>query len=116
MPTCLCLEEPTFAADDAIVALKGLKPKKKSTAVAEEEEEEEAEAVDQLPDGLPSIGSSEHFKGNCRPCFFFRRGNCSRHKNCSHCHFQHERAKHPGKRTRDRVKLQALWQVQAEAT
>jgi len=51
----------------------------------------------------PSVGSSSHASGNCHPCSFFRRNKCTAGKDCAFCHLPHERAKHPGKKARERA-------------
>eukprot|EP00929_Paragymnodinium_shiwhaense_P121274 TRINITY_DN93433_c0_g1_i1.p1 TRINITY_DN93433_c0_g1~~TRINITY_DN93433_c0_g1_i1.p1 ORF type:complete len:250 (-),score=15.07 TRINITY_DN93433_c0_g1_i1:127-876(-) len=38
-------------------------------------------------DGLPSVGSAEHFRGKCRPCaHFWRPASCTRGEFCERCH------------------------------
>eukprot|EP00929_Paragymnodinium_shiwhaense_P000706 TRINITY_DN100940_c0_g1_i1.p1 TRINITY_DN100940_c0_g1~~TRINITY_DN100940_c0_g1_i1.p1 ORF type:complete len:663 (-),score=131.56 TRINITY_DN100940_c0_g1_i1:208-2196(-) len=40
-----------------------------------------------LPEGIPSVGSLEHEKGNCKPCaWFWKPSSCQNGKNCQHCH------------------------------
>jgi len=51
----------------------------------------------------PSVGSSSHSSGDCHPCSFFRRNKCTAGKDCAFCHLPHERAKHPGKKARERA-------------
>mmetsp|Transcript_52019 Transcript_52019/g.113184 ORF Transcript_52019/g.113184 Transcript_52019/m.113184 type:complete len:268 (+) Transcript_52019:180-983(+) len=42
------------------------------------------------PAALPSIGTAKHFSGNCSPCHFWFRGDCSNGSNCNYCHVAHE--------------------------
>jgi len=51
----------------------------------------------------PSVGSVSHSSGNCHPCSFFRRNKCTAGKDCAFCHLPHERAKHLGKKARERA-------------
>lgn len=47
---------------------------------------------------LPSVGSAGHFKGECSRCCFFPKGRCNNGKNCSFCHFDHDRRPRRSKR------------------
>jgi hypothetical protein len=60
--------------------------------------------------GLPSLGSALHGKDNlqCHPCCFFLRGKCKLGKECTHCHFSHERQKRAGKKSRTRARKRRL--------
>lgn len=51
----------------------------------------------QCPPQLPSIGSAQHETGQCKPCLFFPRGNCTNGENCNFCHFEHEARKNKKK-------------------
>lgn len=38
-------------------------------------------------DSIPSVGSSQHASGDCRPCaWFWKAAGCSNGKDCRHCH------------------------------
>jgi len=63
----------------------------------------------------PSEGSSSHSSGNCHPCSFFRRNKCSAGKDCAFCHFPHEKAKHPGKKARERAARRNVREEQIQA-
>ncbi|CAK0890807.1 unnamed protein product [Prorocentrum cordatum] len=45
------------------------------------------------PDGLPSVGSVDHDKGECKRCCFFPKGRCTNGHDCQFCHFDHEKRK-----------------------
>jgi hypothetical protein len=49
--------------------------------------------VEDLPEHIPSIGSLNHDKGDCRRCNFFHKGRCSNGRSCAFCHFPHEKRK-----------------------
>jgi len=53
---------------------------------------------------LPSLGSSSHMSGDCKPCTFFQKNRCLKGRACSHCHFDHELVTRPGKKNRVRAK------------
>merc|ERR1711907_906506 len=40
---------------------------------------------------LPSVGSVGHFEGQCSRCCFFPKGRCNKGKDCTFCHFDHDR-------------------------
>jgi hypothetical protein len=42
---------------------------------------------------LPSIGSALHYAGECKRCNFFAKGRCLNDKNCSFCHYPHDKNK-----------------------
>jgi hypothetical protein len=42
---------------------------------------------------LPSVGSALHASGECRRCNFFAKGRCQNGKDCSFCHFPHDKRK-----------------------
>jgi len=67
------------------------------------------------PNNLPSVGSKGHDKGTCDPCSFFRRNKCTSGKDCSHCHYPHEKQQRPGKRARERAARVAAAKKEAEA-
>jgi len=60
-------------------------------------------SVDDLPEKnitelLPSVGSASHFTGECSRCCFFPKGRCNNGKDCTFCHFDHERRPRRSKR------------------
>jgi len=59
-------------------------------------------AQQQLLDHLPSVGSAEHELGTCKRCNFFPKGRCQNGKQCSFCHFDHEKRKLSRQEKRDR--------------
>lgn len=88
-------------------------------AVAQEDDSEgaEAEQVPQcvpVPEGvegaeLPSIGSAEHAAGTCKRCNFFPKGRCQNGKDCTFCHFPHDKRKPSRQEKRER---RAAWLAQ----
>jgi hypothetical protein len=58
------------------------------------------------PDSLPSIGSAFHGLGECKRCNFFPKGRCQNGKNCSFCHFPHDKRKPSRQEKRER---RAAW-------
>jgi RNA recognition motif-containing protein len=62
-------------------------------------------------DTLPSIGSALHSIGECKRCNFFPRGRCQSGKNCTFCHFPHEKVKPTRQEKRER---RAAWFDQNE--
>jgi hypothetical protein len=63
-----------------------------------------AAAVD--PDSLPSAGSALHFSGECKRCNFFPKGRCQNGKDCSFCHYPHDKRKASRQEKRER---RAAW-------
>jgi len=55
---------------------------------------------------LPSIGSALHGKGECKRCNFFSKGRCQNGRNCTFCHFTHDKRKPSRQEKRER---QAAW-------
>mmetsp|Transcript_63546 Transcript_63546/g.98896 ORF Transcript_63546/g.98896 Transcript_63546/m.98896 type:complete len:588 (-) Transcript_63546:110-1873(-) len=49
--------------------------------------EDTTASVDDLPDGIPSVGAQLHGSGECRPCaWFYKPQGCSNGTACKHCH------------------------------
>lgn len=63
------------------------------------------------PESLPSIGSLQHFTGECKRCNFFPKGRCQNGKNCTFCHFSHDKRKPSRQEKRER---RAAWLQQQE--
>jgi len=57
---------------------------------------------------LPSIGSANHFSGNCDRCCFHPKGRCLNGFNCQHCHFDHEKRKRKNKKKNKSKQLSSL--------
>lgn len=57
---------------------------------------------------LPSIGSANHFSGNCDRCCFHPKGRCLNGFNCQHCHFDHEKRKRKNKKKNKTKTFQSL--------
>jgi len=55
-------------------------------------------APENIGELVPSVGSAGHFTGNCSRCCFFPKGRCNNGKNCSFCHFDHDRRPRRSKR------------------
>jgi len=55
---------------------------------------------------LPSIGSVAHATGDCKRCNFFVKGRCQSGKDCTFCHFTHEKCKLSRQEKRER---RAAW-------
>jgi hypothetical protein len=57
-------------------------------------------------DSLPSIGSAQHATGECKRCNFFPKGRCQNGKNCTFCHYPHDKRKPSRQEKRER---RAAW-------
>lgn len=68
--------------------------------VWDEEESGEEEEEEPAPSGpLPSVGSTGHAEGTCRPCSYVSaKGGCRWGDQCGFCHFDHKRQKLSKKR------------------
>jgi hypothetical protein len=55
---------------------------------------------------LPSVGSALHGTGECKRCNFFPKGRCQNGKDCSFCHFPHDKRKPSRQEKRER---RAAW-------
>lgn len=55
---------------------------------------------------LPSIGSALHGTGECKRCNFFPKGRCQNGKDCSFCHYPHDKRKPSRQEKRER---RAAW-------
>lgn len=64
------------------------------------DESEDEEEVDM--NNLPSLGSATHNVGECKRCNFFAKGRCQNGKDCSFCHFPHEKRKPSRQEKRER--------------
>mmetsp|Transcript_20296 Transcript_20296/g.38404 ORF Transcript_20296/g.38404 Transcript_20296/m.38404 type:complete len:727 (+) Transcript_20296:78-2258(+) len=51
---------------------------------------------------LPSLGSAQHFAGECKRCAFFSKGYCRKGKDCTFCHFPHDKRRPKRQERRDR--------------
>jgi len=58
------------------------------------------------PDSLPSMGSALHALGECKRCNFFPKGRCQNGKDCTFCHFPHDKRKPSRQEKRER---RAAW-------
>jgi len=65
------------------------------TSSASDEIDEATEGEETVVDmsNLPSIGSAQHATGDCKRCNFFSKGRCANDKDCSFCHFPHDKRK-----------------------
>lgn len=66
----------------------------------------DGEAVVVDLDALPSIGSAAHATGECKRCNFFPKGRCQNGKNCTFCHYPHDKRKPSRQEKRER---RAAW-------
>jgi len=61
---------------------------------------------------LSSLGSLQHFQGNCLPCIFWFKNQCRKGLTCKHCHFRHpgQKAKRhkPNKRARELMRQEKI--------
>jgi len=57
-------------------------------------------------DSLPSVGSALHGTGECKRCNFFPKGRCQNGKDCTFCHFPHDKRKPSRQEKRER---RAAW-------
>merc|ERR1719502_2030050 len=106
-----------------------MKPVSEGSAAADKDSDDEEEADDERGSGsdaeakalagldasgavrysdLPSIGSANHFSGNCDRCCFHPKGRCLNGFNCQHCHFDHEKRKRKNKKKNKSKQLQSL--------
>merc|ERR1719352_22090 len=69
---------------------------------AQLEEDEAEDASEEVPFHLPSLGSSLHATGQCRPCNFFGKGRCGNGTDCEFCHMPHQKRKPTRQEKRDR--------------
>jgi len=69
-------------------------------------------------ENLPSVGSALHALGTCRRCNFFPKGKCKNGRECTFCHFPHEKRKLSRQEKRERMALSLQKQelVELEAT
>merc|ERR1719313_402246 len=51
---------------------------------------------------LPSVGSALHASGNCQRCNFYPKGRCQNGRDCSFCHFPHEKQRLSRQEKRER--------------
>mmetsp|Transcript_17663 Transcript_17663/g.41041 ORF Transcript_17663/g.41041 Transcript_17663/m.41041 type:complete len:621 (-) Transcript_17663:114-1976(-) len=51
---------------------------------------------------LPSRGSALHAQGTCKRCNFYAKGRCQNGKDCTFCHFPHEKRKATRQEKRER--------------
>lgn len=83
-----------------------------STAQEEEELEEEDEQASVDSGGEEksieaSLGSTGHYDGTCKPCYFVSRSGCTKGKDCRYCHLPHSKSSRrpkPCKRSRERYR------------
>lgn len=58
----------------------------------------------------PSMGSTRHPQGNCKPCLFWYQGLCHKGRRCLFCHIPHEmdevKRVRPSKKTRNLLQQQ----------
>jgi len=59
---------------------------------------------------LPTIGSLEHWTGNCKPCAFFHKRGCSNGVECSFCHL----CDSSEKKRRQKEKVQQLREMRRQ--
>jgi len=52
------------------------------------------------PDGLPSVGSGGHRKGDCKRCCFHPKGRCQNGHDCRFCHYDHDKRKRLKKKSK----------------
>jgi len=69
-------------------------------------DKEQKEAMMANPDLLPSMGSLQHFAGECKRCNFYPKGRCQNGKDCTFCHFPHDKRKPSRQEKRER---RAAW-------
>jgi hypothetical protein len=73
----------------------------------DDDESPATEAVDMTD--LPSIGSIAHAAGDCKRCNFFAKGRCQNGKDCTFCHFPHDKCKLSRQEKRER---RAAWMAE----
>lgn len=64
--------------------------------VQEEDEDliiDDADTSADVSEDLPSRGSAKHASGECQRCNFFSNGRCTNGRDCSFCHFEHDKKK-----------------------
>lgn len=119
---------PLLQQDDCLRSPATMKPVLESRADGDSDDEEEADderhssdefeqnmrGIGPVPEGalryseLPSIGSANHFSGNCDRCCFHPKGRCLNGFNCQHCHFDHEKRKRKNKKKNKSKQLSSL--------
>jgi len=74
---------------------------------------DDATGLNQMEDTseLPSMGSVEHHAGTCKRCNFFPKGRCQNGKDCTFCHFPHDKRKPSRQEKRER---RAAWLAQQD--
>merc|ERR1719375_871444 len=77
-----------------------------------------ARATDKKDDlsDLPSVGSAFHATGDCRRCNFYPKGRCQNGKDCTFCHFPHEKQKLSRQEKRERRAAAQLAQAENSST
>lgn len=93
---------PDTPGDDASVAADG---EPESDDDDQDGEDSVAATVVDL-DSLPSVGSAQHGTGECKRCNFFPKGRCQNGKDCTFCHFPHDKRKPSRQEKRER---RAAW-------
>jgi hypothetical protein len=77
-----------------------------NTEASDEDAESSLESVTVDMECLPSVGSALHGTGECKRCNFFPKGRCQNGKDCSFCHFPHDKRKPSRQEKRER---RAAW-------
>lgn len=86
-------DEGSSASDGDTTALPSESPSRRGSAAS-------ITAADDISNSalLPSVGSIAHFTGECSRCCFFPKGRCNNGKDCTFCHFDHDRRPQRSKR------------------
>eukprot|EP00927_Polykrikos_kofoidii_P054370 TRINITY_DN48795_c0_g1_i1.p1 TRINITY_DN48795_c0_g1~~TRINITY_DN48795_c0_g1_i1.p1 ORF type:complete len:745 (-),score=108.53 TRINITY_DN48795_c0_g1_i1:284-2518(-) len=85
-------------------------PTSAATDCPEDPESDASHEADEITskgflENLPSVGSALHSLGNCRRCNFFPKGKCKNGRECTFCHFPHEKRKLSRQEKRERIAL-----------
>jgi len=71
-----------------------------------DDDDDESPTIEVDMTNLPSIGSVAHASGDCKRCNFFAKGRCQNGKDCTFCHFPHDKCKLSRQEKRER---RAAW-------
>lgn len=112
-----CSEEsPTSTAPDSTPVSRP--EAEKVQGIEDESDKEDGDDTDSVAatvvdmESLPSVGSALHGTGECKRCNFFPKGRCQNGKDCTFCHFPHDKRKPSRQEKRER---RAAWLEQQVA-
>lgn len=98
--------EASRAAIETTPEEKAVDSENEESSVGSENEQEDDDTEQVDLGEPPSVGSALHASGECKRCNFFAKGRCQNGKDCSFCHYPHEKRKHSRQEKRER---KAAW-------